>query len=307
MTVARPEDTDLEFETGLDDFDMEDAVVPRLTIVHPEQEFKDGLTGETFSKLNVIILGLVKQRSLWHPTVDEGDWPMCRSQNHEIGFPNLSDKQPKEKVFPWAISGFDPADYEPDPDGQIRLPCSGCQLKEWKSHPDGKKPYCSEQFTLPLLYSEDPDGPYAPAILSLQKTSLKPIKAYLTGFARSQTPAFSVITELTLEAAKRGTTTYSIAQLRKGPATDQDQWRSYAMQFRTMRDFLTADPGSVDEEEDGVGTPSANVNTPPPAKEETAAAPDEPAAKEAAVVEEEPKAPAAAAPAAANDDDDLPF
>lgn len=302
MTLATPEDKDLEFETGLDDFDMEDAVVPRLSIVHPEQMFKDSLTGETFPKMQAIILGLVKQRVLFHVEVDDGDWPMCRSQNHDDGFPNMSDKQPKDKLFPWEKSGFDPSDFPPDGDGLIRLPCSGCQLKEWKSHPDGKKPYCAEQFTLPLLYSEDPDGPYAPAILSLQKTSLKPIKAYLTSFARSQQPAFSVITEIGLDAARRGTTTYSIANFRKTTGSDPDEWRSYATSYRSMRNFLIADPGSRDDDE--VAEPSDNKNTgpvveEPPAKKETKAAPEEPAAKEAE--------PAAAAPAAEADPDDLPF
>lgn len=303
MTVARPEDQDLEFETGLDDFDVEDAVVPRISIVHKDQEFKDSLTGETFPTMQAIILGLVKQRVLFHHIVDDGDWPMCRSQNHDTGFPNMSDKQPTEKLFPWDKSGFDPKDFPPDDDGLIRLPCSGCQLKEWKSHPDGKKPYCAEQFTLPILYSTDPDGVFAPAVLSLQKTSLKPIKAYLTSFARSQQPAFSVITEFGLDAAKRGSTIYSIVNVRKVAASEPDEWRSYATSYRAMRNFLTADPGSLEDDEAGVAEPSANVNEAPvvedpPAKEETQAAPEEPAAKEA-----EPAA-ASAAPAG---DDDLPF
>src|SRR5690606_15412571 len=147
------------FETGLEDFGMEDAVIPRLKIVHKEGVFEDSLSGEKFETISLVILGLVKQRILWHQTVDDGDMPMCRSANHDTGFPNLSDDQPKEKRFPWEKSGFRPEDYQ-DEDGNFRLPCSGCNLKEWKSHPDGKRPYCSEQFTLPVLYSDNPDGDF---------------------------------------------------------------------------------------------------------------------------------------------------
>lgn len=300
MTVAKTEDDGLEFETGLEDFDMEDAVVPRLSIVHKDQEFKDSLTGETFPKISAIILGLVKQRVLWFPTVDEGDWPMCRSANHDIGFPNVSDKQPKEKAFPWETSGFNPDDFPPDDEGLIRLPCAGCQLKEWKTHPDGKKPYCAEQFTLPLLYATDPDAPLAPAILTLQKTSLKPIKAYLTGFSRSQTPAFSVVTEIGLEAAKRGSNEYSIATLKRIANSDPDQWRAYATQYRAMRDFLTADPGERDLDEGG----GVAIE---PAKPEPVV--EDPPAETVTVAAGQPAAAAATGGSAAPDDDPdaLPF
>lgn len=304
MTLQKPEQYGTEIETGLEDFGMEDAVIPRLSIVHKEGQFKDSLSNEQFDTINVIILGLVKQRVLWHPDIEDGDWPMCRSANHEIGFPNTNEKQPKEKTFPWAKAGFDPNDFPADDAGHIRLPCSGCQLKEWKSHPDGKKPYCTEQFTLPVLYDPRDSGDYVPAIITFQKTGLKPLKSYLTSFARSRQPAYTAITQIGLDMAKRGSTDYSIPNFRRIGDSDESDWREYAVNYRTMRDFLTADPGERDEDEDGTPpAPSANVAEAPPQAE--------PAAKEEpveAVVVEEPKASAPAAPASAPaDDDDLPF
>lgn len=297
-----------DFETGLEDFDMEDAVIPRLSIVHTEGEFKDSLSNEQFQTVKVIILGLVKQRVLWHPTVDDGDWPMCRSANHETGIPNLSDDQPKEKRFPWKDSGFDQADYPADEDGLVRLPCNGCQLKEWGSHPDGKRPYCAEQFTLPVLYDPREDDNWVPAIMTFQKTGLKPLKSYLTSFARSRNAAFQAVTEIGLDLNKRGQTVYSIPFFKRVGDTDELNWREYSTNFRTMKDFLTADPGSREETE--TGTPSSNVAT-PPAKVKTEVPQDDETEDivEAEVVEDQPKQQAKAAPAAApaDDDDDLPF
>lgn len=300
-----------DFETGLEDFGLEDAVIPRLSIVHREAQFKDSLSNEQFDTLKVIILGLVKQRVLWHPTVDDGDWPMCRSANHETGFPNMSDDQPKDKRFPWSKSGFDQSDYPADGDGLIRLPCSGCQLKEWGSHPDGKRPYCAEQYTLPVLYDPRDDENWVPAIMTFQKTGLKPLKAYLSSFARSRNAAFQAVTEIGLDLNKRGQTEYSVPWFKRVGNTDEENWREFSTNYRTMRDFLTADPGSRDEDE-GTPAPSSNVAK-PPAKEEPKQDDKTEDVVDAEVVEDKPQQqdkvskPEPAAAASDDDDDDLPF
>jgi hypothetical protein len=307
-----------EIETGLDDFGMEDAVIPRLAIVHKDAQFKDSLSGETFDSVKTILLGLVKQRILWHTTVDDDDWPMCRSVDHEHGFPNESEDQPKDKRFPWELSGFRPEDYPADSGGQRKLPCSGCALKEWGSHPDGKRPYCSEQFTMPVLYDPQDNGLWVPAIMTFQKTGLKPLKSYLTSFARNRTPAFSAITEIGLDPRQRGATDYAVPTFRRVGDTEEENWRDYSVNYRTMRDFLQEEPGTKTEDVE-VSTPSPNVNKAPESKTETKA--EEPV--EAEVVEESKAeeqvnpAPDADAPhedtapkseaAAADDDDDLPF
>lgn len=300
MTVPA-KTSDFEFDTGLEDFDLEDAVIPRLTIVHREGQFKDSLSNETFDSIKVIILGLVKQRVLWHPTVDDGDWPMCRSVNHDIGFPNVSDDQPKDKRFPWDKSGFDPSDYPADENGQIRLPCSGCALKEWGSHPDGKRPYCSEQFTLPVLYDPRDDGNWVPAIITFQKTGLKPLKSYLTSFARSRNAAFMAVTEIGLTLQHRGQTDYSVPTFKRVGDTDEENWREYSASFRTMKEFLEADPGSRDYEAE-----DKKIDKKPAASKATEQEEDENVV-EAELVEDKPKAKETVPPAADEDDDDLPF
>jgi hypothetical protein len=317
---------DFELETGLEDFGMGDTVIPRLKINHREGRFVDSLSNEEFDKVRVVMLGLVRQRILWHPSLDDDDAaPMCKSTNFQIGFPDLNfEEQPKNKLFPWAESGFNPDDFQPGPDGLRRLPCAGCQLKEWGSHPDGKKPYCSEQFTIPLMYAPNEDENFIPAIISFQKTSLKPLKTYLSSFKRGKTAAFTAFTEMGLDLTKRGANPYSVPNFKNVGQTDSDDWAEYATSYRQLRDFLTADPGRGEDEEGSVtvtvtqdnqwGTPPAEAETvdaevveeppvedvpaeaeptPPPATPKKTAQPAPPSAK------------STPAPAAA--DDDLPF
>jgi len=309
MTVSRLEG----LETGLDEFGIEDAVIPRITIVHKEGRFKDSLSNQEFESITCIILGLVKQRSLWHPTVDEGDWPMCRSMDHNTGFPNLSDEQPKEKRFDllWDKAGFDPKDFPAGDDGMVRLPCASCGLKEWGSHPDGKKPYCSEQFTLPILYDPDGDGIWVPAIVTFQKTALKGLKAYLSSFARSKSAAFQAVTEISLRMEKKGSTDYSVPEFKKVGTTEEENWLEYSTNYRTMANFLRADPGSRDDSES-----SAPATKAPEAKEEPKADDSDSDVVDAEVVEDSADTAKSAdtssesAPSsdsATEDDDDLPF
>jgi hypothetical protein len=327
MTVQKPED----YQTGLEDFDQKDAVVPRLKIIHKEAVFEDTLSKERFDSLQLIILGLVKQRILWHTQVGNDDAPMCRSANFSTGFPNVDEDTPRDKRFPWARSGFER--QEPGEDGKIRLPCESCALKEWGSHPDGKRPYCSEQWTLPVMYNGDlttedikrleADGelmsePWMPAILTIQKTGIKPLRSYFTSFARSGNPTFTVTTEATLRLQQAGTTDYSVPTFRKTGSTPQENYLEYSQQLTQMRSFLQQDPGSRFTNDDNPA-PSDNVNRPdtstrqdPWATEETPAEAPAPAAppKAPSKPATPPKAAAPTpppAPAPADDDDDLPF
>lgn len=313
MTVANPENSNLptvpdDLNTGLEDFGVEDAVVPRLQIVHREGVFKDSLSSNEYPLIKAVILGLVKQRILWHHKVDEGDRPMCKSPDHNFGFPNTDDEDtPKEKRFPWGKSGFDPADYPPNEEGFVQLPCERCALKDWGTHPDGNKPYCAEQYTLPLLYDPGTGG-FVPAILSIQKTSIKGLRSYLTSFARSKNPAYTSITEIGLRQASRGTTDYSIATFKELGKTDPDRWREYSANYSTLRKFLTQHPISR-EEDDGAGPTSDNETKAPQTQPEVS---PEPETRETT----QPAAPAGggspstkgAVPATTgDDDDDLPF
>jgi hypothetical protein len=279
----------VEDMTGLEDFEESDAVIPRLVIEHADAVLKDSLTNERFESLEVIILGLVKQRILWDVEVDEGDKPLCKSFDHDHGRPDAAN-------FPWDHTPFNRSDFGDDP----TLDCESCPLKEWGSHPKRDTPWCTEQFVLPVVvpFSEDNDTGAA-AILTLQRSSLKPARAYISGFARSQTPLFTVRTTIRLDGLKRGSVTYAVPEFTKGNGTDESMWAHFAAQYRDIRTFVST------ERTFGKDAPEGSEPTAEPASSTTSsAAPsgvdDEPAPATSA----EPEAPTDAPPP---DDDDIPF
>jgi hypothetical protein len=242
---------DMQFATtGLEDFQTSDAVLPRIKIVQTEGVWQDNLTSTKFEVLRFIVLGLVKQRVLFHHNVEDNDVPMCKSSDFRVGYPNPD--APQKKSFPWELSGFKPEDFPPDAEGNIKLPCDGCQLKEWGSSPISEAPYCAEQFTLPIYYDMDPalGGEFAPAILTLQKSSIKPIRTYLTSFAQANKPPFLAVGRATLRTQQRGQVIYSIPTFTREGESDRNKWMEYSEQFADMKSFLQRPP--VREADDAV-------------------------------------------------------
>lgn len=284
-------------DTGLEDLDQSDFVIPRLSIKHKEGHFHDNLSGESFAAIDAIVLGLVKQRIMWHPTVDKDDKPMCKSPDFNLGFPNI-DNNPKGKTFPWNVSNFSPDQARvsptmPGPDGQPLtietnghpvLPCGSCKFKEWETHPNGKNPWCSEQHTLPIMYrGADTDEPFALAILTLQKSGITPSKKYLTSFARTRSAPFTVITNLTLQMQSRGDTVYSTPVFKKSGETDRADWPEYAESYRSVREFVRQAPRPKDDDNGDDGS-NAWAGPPDDANTTAAAAPAQAADPWAAAV-----------------------
>lgn len=258
---------------GLEDMDQSDLVMPRLKIDHDSGKFVDNLSGAEYDKMEVILLGLIKQRILWSPEPSgDNDKPLCKSFDFQRGVPGDG--------FPVKASGFDPALVDAG-----ELPCVDCKLKEWGSHPNRDTPWCSEQHTFALLLpmsEDDPTG--APALLSVQRSAIKPSKQYLTAFARSRQPLYTVQTELSLDQRRRGSVDYAVPKFIRRAATDESLWPEFAQQYRMIRDFVQTPSvfGDTDAEED-----AATGATPSKSDEATA--------------------PAAADTAPVDDDDDLPF
>lgn len=335
-----------EDDIGLEDLGSADVALPRLNIVHKEALFKDNLSGNVYDKLDVILLGMVRQRIMWHPEVDDGDRPMCKSPDFDHGFPNISEQQPVDKRFPWAASNFTPAQMLPVVEGPSKshaegfnsnghgvLPCASCVFSQWGKTPGGKSepPPCSEQFTFPLLYTPDEGDSWLPAILTLQRTGIKPAKAYMSSFVQTRTPLFSVRTTLSLTLNKRGSVDYSVPVITKGVSTDRNEWHGYGEQMKSIRGWLrqaprgeevevvTSDADNAWDAEAAAAPPVATpvapapvaTPTPPPAPTPPVAAPvaPTPPAAPAAATPAPPSTPAMATPPAVeeDDDDDVPF
>jgi hypothetical protein len=247
-------------DTGLEDFAVSDAVLPRIRILQQEGLWEENLGKQKFQILRFIPLGLVKQRVLFHHKVEDGDVPMCKSSDFEVGFPNPEPKN--NKSFPWELSGFDPANFPPNEAGFVRLPCDGCQLKEWGTNPATDAPYCAEQWTLPIYFDVAMDNSWAPAILTLQKSSIKPIRSYYTSYATSNQPPFIHIAQGSLKITTRGQNTYSVPTFVKEGESPRERWQEFQDQFKDMRGFLRRPPYREDDP-DSQPAPSDNTNHPP--------------------------------------------
>lgn len=270
---------------GLEDIEATDLVMPRLGIDHKTAEFVDNTSGARYTEIECILLGLVKQRILWHPEVDEGDQPLCKSYDFHHGHPNDD--------FPWSASGFDAG--ATDSDG--RLPCSGCALKEWDSHPKNKTPWCSEQHTFPLVHLVD--GGEQPSLLTVQRSAIRASKAYLTGFSRQKQPLFVARTKISLQAMSRGSVTYAVPSFARVGDVDAQHYDRLADAFRSIRSFLHTPPQRDDDDGDGgttTVTPKAATAAPAAPAKPTAATPQSASAPTTGAV-----------PVSDDDDDDLPF
>jgi hypothetical protein len=260
-----------DFDTGLDDLGN-DLIVPRLRIKHKLGVFQSDGTGQQFPELICVILGLVRQRVLFHHVVEDGDMPMCKSPDFQYGYPNF-DPPRKETVFPWDRAKLNPNDFPPDEDGNVAIPCQSCALKEWGTHPvTSKAPYCAEQHTLPIYFAESVEellaDQFYPALITVQKTGIAPSKRYLGTFKQRGVGAYTVITKITLLQQKRGQNDYCVPQFQQIGTTPQEKWTKYSEDYAGTRMFLTSarprTSGDDPTNTQSAPTDSASAATTPP-------------------------------------------
>jgi hypothetical protein len=283
-------------DVGLEDVGASDVQMPRLIIDHKAAMFKDSSTGQMFDSLEVVMLGVVKQRIMWDSQIDDNDKPQCKSPAYDIGFPQMRTDIPARKQFPWAKAVFDQADFPPDDKGQIRLPCDKCNLKDWGA--DKEKPPCSEQYTFGVYY-KDEDGNLRPAIISFQRSGLKAARSYAGTFKAASQPMFTVWTKLTLTAESRGKTEYATPGFIRGGASESAKWAEYAEAYRSVRAFLHQDPRPATKEADEAAA-AARSSRPAPASATAATK----------LADDDPWATSPASPSGSSTpppDDDLPF
>lgn len=229
-----------DFDDGLEDFDTDDMVMPRITIEHQEGVFVDALSGEKHEEMDVVLLGLVKQRIMWSDDVDDDSGPLCKSVDAKVGNPR--------DEFPWEESGFAKTA------GKDQLPCNECNFSKWQNN---NPPPCSEQFTLPLMMNVEGQGYIAPAIITFQRSGAKPVKRYLTSFKRSQMPLFTAKTKLSLDVRKKGSVTFSVPQFEKSGQTESDYYGMFAENYKQIREYLHQLEVSDPNDEEAVGTSEA--------------------------------------------------
>jgi hypothetical protein len=235
---------------GLEDFGAGDAVTPTISIEHAKAVFRDSLTNEEFATLDCIILGLVKQRLLWSPELPDGDAksvPLCKAPTFVTGLPGEN--------FPWGEfakkGGLEPA-------GSEAIDCDKCPLKEWETHPSRPKvPWCSEVMTLIIM--RPAGNGWAPALLSLQRSALKNVKAYLTKFRNEQIPAYTYATTIRLKAMKKGKTEFAVPEFVLGPATPPESYPFWSENFHDLREYVQTRGWGSDDDDVGTGGDAAEA------------------------------------------------
>lgn len=243
-------------ETGLEDFDTSDLTMPRLSIDHAEAAFKNSQTDELFNELTVVLLGLHKSRIMWGDINegDDNDPPLCKSPDTKHGFPNVDPEYSASKQFPWdAQDVYTPGDMKPLEVGEnlLTMPsigCKNCKFKEWNTDPTGKRPWCSEEWTFPLLY-QDPEDPeiWVPALFTIRRSGIKPARAYVTPFASKKNPIFTVATKLTLDTNRRGMVKYCTPVFSKVARTSKDSYQDYFDSFKSAQSYLLQYPMPKDD------------------------------------------------------------
>lgn len=232
------------FVEGLEDVSASDLTMPMIKIIHDEAMWEDSLSGQRFDEIDVVLLGLIKQRVLWPSEVSEdAEAPLCRSYNFTVGIPGdkFSVSEKRDPNSPMIASGFTADEVESG-----ELACGSCNLKEWGSHPSRDVPWCVEQYVFAVMLGEPDEDLGSPAILTLQRSSMKPAKSYITSFVRTRQPLFVARTNLKLDARSRGSVRYSVPKFVKGVPTDPDFHGQYAEMYRQVKEFV-ATPPVVDE------------------------------------------------------------
>ena len=306
-----------EYGTGLEDIEGEVGAVPRIGINHKGGTFKDTLSGEEFAEIVGVPLGVIKQRVMWDPDVEnDNKKPWCKSNDAKTGYPNPSSE--RDGGFPWSdAKGLDPNTQPKDEFGRTIIACDSCPFAEWGRHPKTGKstpPPCKERYTIPVVYNREGtayDPPYMDSgIVAFQGASITPIKRYLTAFVRNKLPLYSAVVRLKLNMQKRGSVDYSVVEATKVAEVPRDDWEMYARDLPTLREYLTKPPRPDDDGSDptrghgqSAAQAAANAGV---ATGTVSVAPEEPV--EADVVETpvqsssfQPSTPVD------DDDDDIPF
>lgn len=290
---ATQQDVNLGAPEGLEDFGTEDRVMPMLRINHQNAKFVDALSNQEYDSLDVILLGLVKQRVLWPAQMkaeEDSEPPLCRSYNFKEGHParpEILANGTEYDRFPWDATQFTKGESE-------ILPCTQCPLKDWGSHPTRDAPWCSEQHTFALVIPQE-DGNMVPCLFQIQRSGLKPSRQYLSSFANANQPLFTVHTKITLEAKKMGSNPFAVPKFSRSGAVDEGYFPEFSTMYRNIREYLqTPRTRDEDEADDGMTT---EVQTPVAQAPQQAPTPPAPAAP-APAAEQAAPAPQQAAPAA---------
>lgn len=245
---------------GLEDFDDTRISMPRIAIVGDEGVFKDGNSGEEFTTLTGVPLGMIKQRAMFPKGTAELGPPQCKSNDAQTGYPSFDGDE--DRIFPWDEAGLNPHGQNKDEHGRVTINCKDCPFARWsKVKGKDEKPRCTERHTYPLLYSTNGSSDYDHAgVLSIQSSSMSNSNRFLSAFKTARQPLYTATVELTLDKKKNGMVKYSVVQFKRLGTTDVADRPTFSEQLAGIREYLRRPPRFEGEGGPAEGTPEENAN-----------------------------------------------
>jgi hypothetical protein len=249
---------------GLEDVDARDISMPIIKINHTSEQgypvFEDTSGNSLGAKIEVVPLGMVKQRVMWEPNrvakPGEKVYPICRARDFHNGIPD-------PERFPWDRTPFTPE--QADANGGM-ISCQECPLKEWETGHDGKRPACNEQHAW-VVKRRTEDDDLIPGIVTFQSTGLKPSRTFFGSFVTESKSPYTQWVEIELEKKRQGNVNYGVPKFRRIGNTSIEVRNDCSVQWPGIREYLRAPrrSDSVDDGTNGTTTsaPSDNVNRGP--------------------------------------------
>lgn len=183
------------------------------------------LRGARGRSIAVVILGLVKQRTMWPPREEKANREaQCRSVDGELGTPTAT--------FPWgewsAATG--------DPNILDAIDCAGCPFAKFH----GNRPRCGEEWVTPVLMHGD-----ALAAIRFSASGIKPLRDYLAPLVAARLPAYTRMTNIKLERVSSNGMTFAKPSFSGSPSSDDQMDGYYSDRLREIRELLTSPPDPI--------------------------------------------------------------
>lgn len=222
-------------EMGVGLFDLEKLRVPGSGGTTWEVPSLEGTTPH--KKLELVITNVRMSQRAWYRTdADEGAGgpPDCGSTDGVNGF------------------GFRELGEQPEGARPTRQECSTCAWGEWGSDRDGGKGQDCREFAWVIGFPKDSALPIQ---LSVPRTSLKPLRAYLMKLMAAGLKPQQVVSALTLKKIGSGATAYSVIEFgmagvldaKESKVTDSVSEICKALFTRTSTPATSTEPSAAAE------------------------------------------------------------
>lgn len=243
--IATQGEPDLEFlrsfGTGaLDSLSQRDIIMPRYKLI--QNTSKTGTPGKwvsnldpdrEFDELHIIILEISNYRTYFPPKGENGDKPLCRSND-----------------------GY----KKSDPNGIGDGDCDSCRYAQWKNDASGRgiKPACSSGYTM-LGLIVLPEGGMEPGMISFKGSAIKPCKSFFTRMKTRGIPPFAYITVIGSESVTNDKGRFFKPSFDFGPYLNEETIRFAAAQGKMYKEYISRDIMADDSREDDDDSPGDGV------------------------------------------------